>query len=421
MAEAAETISFVGETLVERAELISHSGRAINITGLIGTITLFEDIFSPTMSGTVLIEDALDLIASLPLLGQEKIRFKLRTPTLKTAIEKEFYVYKLFNRSAKKRVQYYVLGFCSDELIISQNTKVSKAYSGKISDTVAKIFTDEKGLNSSKRLYVDETKNSYSFISAYWTPIETINWLANRAINKDGVPNYLFFETNQSYEFTSVDTLIKSNPVRDYVFTDTDANTVYGESGNLEQKYNVVQSIDTHVTFDYLRNLGSGMYASRIATFDVTSKTVDVTNFDYLDDFNKSQHLEKFPLVTDTLARRKLASLYFLEKNSYLTGKFEKQNQKDYFLQRNSLLAQLSAFKLNLVVSGRTDIKVGSTIKLTLPAFREIVKGEINTDEAISDYYSGKYIITAIKHQITSGQHTMMMEVVSDSFIKALT
>jgi len=76
---------------------------------------------------------------------------------------------------------------------------------------------------------------------------------------------------------------------------------------------------------------------------------------------------------------------------------------------------------LNLVVQGRTDIKAGSTIKLTLPTFKEIVKGEIDSDAAISDYYSGKYIITAIKHQFNSGQHTMMMEVVSDSFIKALS
>jgi hypothetical protein len=420
MAEVAEKISFLGETLVEKVELISHDGKKLNIMGIVHTITIFEDIFSPTMSGTVTIEDANDLIASLPLIGQEKIRFKLRTPTLKTSIEKEFYVYKLFNRTSKKRAQYYTLGFCSDELVISQNTRISKAYSGKISDTVIKLFTGEKELNSDKRIYIDETKNSYSFISAYWTPIETINWLANRAVNKSGVANYLFFETNQSYEFTSVDTLIKSNPIRDYVFTDTDANTVYGESGNLEQKYNVVQSIDTAVTFDYLRNLSVGMYASKLTTFDVTSKTIEVNSFDYIDNFEKSSHLEKFPLTTNTLARRKLASLYFLEKNSYVKGRFEKQNQRDYFLQHNSLMSQLSAFKLNLVVHGRTDIKVGSVIKLTLPAFKEIVKGEIDSDDAVSDYYSGKYLITAIKHQITAGQHTMMMEVVSDSFVKAL-
>ena len=288
MAEAAESISFVGEVLVQKVELVSHSGATLNITGLIGTLTLFEDIFSPTMSGTVNIEDGIDLIATMPMIGQEKLRLKLKTPTLSVAIEKEFYVYKLFNRTAKKRVQYYTLGFCSDELIVSQNTKISKHFSGKISDTVAKIFTEERALNSDKLIYIDETQNSYSFISAYWTPIETINWLAKRAINKSGVPNYLFFETNQSFEFTSVDTLIKGNPVRNYVFSDADANTVYGESGNFDKKYEIVQSIDTQVTFDYLRNISNGMYASRLTTFDVTSKAVNVTNFDYIDDFDKS-------------------------------------------------------------------------------------------------------------------------------------
>jgi hypothetical protein len=318
-------------------------------------------------------------------------------------------------------VQYYTLGFCSDELIVSQNTKISKHFSGKISDTVAKIFTEERALNSDKLIYIDETQNSYSFISAYWTPIETINWLAKRAINKSGVPNYLFFETNQSFEFTSVDTLIKGNPVRNYVFSDADANTIYGESGNFDKKYEIVQSIDTQVTFDYLRNISNGMYASRLTTFDVTSKAVNVTNFDYIDDFDKSGHLDQFPLTTDTLARRKVASLYFLEKNSYLHGKFEPQNQSKYFLQHNSLLAQLSAFKLNLTVPGRTDIKAGNTIKLKLPKYSELTKNEINSDDAESSYYTGKYLVTAIKHQFTAGQHSMLMEVISDSFIKALT
>jgi hypothetical protein len=421
MAEAAESISFVGEVLVQKVELVSHSGATLNITGLIGTLTLFEDIFSPTMSGTVNIEDGIDLIATMPMIGQEKLRLKLKTPTLSVAIEKEFYVYKLFNRTAKKRVQYYTLGFCSDELIVSQNTKISKHFSGKISDTVAKIFTEERALNSDKLIYIDETQNSYSFISAYWTPIETINWLAKRAINKSGVPNYLFFETNQSFEFTSVDMLIKGNPVRNYVFSDADANTVYGESGNFDKKYEIVQSIDTQVTFDYLRNISNGMYASRLTTFDVTSKAVNVTNFDYIDDFDNSGHLDQFPLTTNTLARRKVASLYFLEKNSYLHGKFEPQNQSKYFLQHNSLLAQLSAFKLNLTVPGRTDIKAGNTIKLKLPKYSELTKNEINSDDAESSYYTGKYLVTAIKHQFTAGQHSMLMEVISDSFIKALT
>ena len=419
MADTSEQINKLGEILVLKAELVTHDKTSIDITAMMGELTLFEDIFSPTMSGSVFIQDALDLVNTLPLMGQEQLRLTLRTPTLSTTIEKTFYIYKMSSRTADKRVQNYVLHFCSTELIQSQNTKVSKSFKGNISDSVVSIFRDERYLASTETIYVDRTKNDYSFVAPYWSPIETINWLAAKSVNDQNVPNYVFFESNQSFEFVSIDRLIRSEPIREYVYSDVDANTVYGADGSLEQKYNIVGRIDTAVTFDYLRNLSAGMLASKLYTFDMTTKNINVTTFDYIDDFSKSNHLDKFPIKSDQLARRKLASLYFIEKNNYRTGDFLQQGYKDFFLMRNALMEQMNAFKMNIYVHGRTDIKVGATIKFKMPELRQILKNEIDT-EGISDYYSGKYLITAIKHTIINGEHSMVMEIVSDSFTKKL-
>jgi hypothetical protein len=177
--------------------------------------------------------------------------------------------------------------------------------------------------------------------------------------------------------------------------------------------------METGVTFDYLRNLNSGMFASRLSTIDLTTKNINTNTFDYIDDFNKSNHLEKYPLKTNSALRRKLSSIYFMTKNNYQTGSFKQQGYKDFFLQRNSLLEQLSAFKITIKVPGRTDMKAGSVVKFTMPELRQILADEIDTS-GISDYFSGNYLVTAIKHQIISGRHTMLMEIVSDSFIKPL-
>jgi hypothetical protein len=419
MSDFTENISSPGSIDIRHAKLISMTGKRIDITGMIAEISLYEDLFSNTMSGYLLLEDSLDLITNLPLIGQEQFELIIQTPSLSKSIAKIFYVYKLQSRVSKKRSQTYMLNFCSRELIFSANSKVSKAFSGNITDTVDSIFRDTRYLASTSQLWVDRTKNSYSFIAPYWSPLETINWLTGKSINEKGAPNFLFYETNQSFEFVSVDTLMQAGVEREYIYSDVDSNTAFGANGSKDDKYKIVESMDTGVTFDYLRNLNAGMFSSRLYTMDMTTRSINTNTFDYLDDFSKTNHLEKNPIRTNDLLRRKLASIYHIEKNNYQTGVLKQQGYSEFFLQRNSLLEQLTAFKICIKVPGRTDIKAGNVIKFTINEMRQILGDEIDTDGS-SDYMSGRYLITAIRHQIISGKHSMYMEIVSDSFIKPL-
>jgi hypothetical protein len=176
--------------------------------------------------------------------------------------------------------------------------------------------------------------------------------------------------------------------------------------------------MDNGITFDYLRNLSGGMYSSKLYTQDLTTKSININTFDYIEDFSKSSHLEKAPLKTENLFRKKLASLYFIHKNDYKTGSYKAQGYKDFFLQRNSLLEQLSAFKMCIKVFGRTDVKVGQVINFKINELKQILGDELDSPKGSSEYFGGKYLITAIRHQILNGVHSMFMEIVSDSFIK---
>lgn len=419
MADYTEHLTSVGQVNVKVAQIITGEGRVFDITAIAGDITLYEDLFSNTMSGYILIQDAVDMINNLPLLGEEQFKIELNTPTLQDTISKTFYIYKLHQRMVSGRSQIYKLEFCSKELIYSMNSKVSKFFAGDISDNVVSIFQDSKYLASESKIYIDKTNNEYDFIATYWSPLETINWLAARALNEDNVPNYLFYETNQSFEFVSIDTLLKAEPIREYIYSDADRNTVFGALGDKEGKYSIVESVENEVTFDYLRNVAAGMYASKLYTYDMTSKTIFGNTFDYIDDFGKSTHLGDIPRKSENLPRKRLASLHFIPKNNYRTSEFKPQGYEEFFLQRNSLLEQMSAFKQVIKVPGRTDIKVGNVIKFTTLEIRKILAEELDTDAAISEYFSGKYLITAIRHQIVNGDHFMYMEIVSDAFSKA--
>jgi len=410
-------ISFVGEVNVSKIDLISTNGYATDITNLVVETNVYEDMFSNSISATLVIADATNLSEVLPIVGEEIVEIEFTTPTLQQKFIKTFYVYKISDRnlSEASRAQTYVMHLCSKELIISENNKISKAFSGKISTTVSNIFSDKEFIGSDKKLIVEDTSNSYSFVAPYWTPFKTINWLSERAMNKTGTPNYVFFETTQSFEFTSIERLMKSPPKRSYVYADVNATTLFND---IDSKYNVVDNIYADVSFDYLRRLNSGMYSSSLQTLDMTSKTIKAYDYDYIKNFSNSTHLEKNPISTPNIIRKKIASQYFIEKNGHLYSNKMDQGHDKRYLQRNSLMEQVFAYRVNISVPGRFDIKAGDVIDFTINSFGAFGSEEMH--QITDNKYTGKYLITAIRHIIRSNKHTMNLEIIKDSFAKPL-
>lgn len=418
MAESKNYITTPGEINIKRFELRSTNGKLFDLSAVVADLTLYEDVFSNTMSGYMVIQDSLDLINTLPIMGEEILYIDLQTPTLDKRITKEFYVYKLTGLSQKKRASTYMLHFCSLEQISSLNQKISKSFKGNITDTVKSIFTDKRFIGSAQTIVSDTTSNDYSFIAPYWSPLQTINWLTTKSLNKRGVSNFLFFENNKEFEYVSIDSLLSVATVRNYVLSDVNSTTAVG--GDMDARYSFVELVDMPVTFDYMRNSSAGMFGGILYTYDLTTKKIKKTEYDYLTQFDKANHTNKVPLKSSHLFSNNRSNIDFIEQNDYLSGKFKSQKHHDTVLQRNSLLEQIRAFKFNIRVFGRTDMKVGQTITYTAPKQREIAKNEIGANPN-SEYFTGKYLITAIRHQISAGKHHMEMEIVSDSFVKDIS
>jgi hypothetical protein len=410
----ADSVTFAGQIETKRCEIINYKGNTIDISNLVIEFNLFEDMFANSLSGNLVIVDTVDLITTIPLSGEELLDVEFITPSLTTGYKHRFYVYKLSDRKIEgDRKQVYVLHFTSLETIVNVNKKISKSFKGLLSSTVDRVFRDSTLLGSKKTLLVEPCENNYNFISAYWSPFQTLNFCAQRAVSKNAA-NYFFYETNQSYEFVSVNKLVSQPTTRDYVFSNADGDTV--AKGDFDKKSSLVKTMYADVQYDYIRRVTMGMYASKLTTFDVTTKSINTQTFDYLDSFSSFNHLDKNPIASDSLVRSRLANQYFLEKNSYSVEGGQQYNK--YLLNRNSLTEQIFAFKFNIEVPGRTDIKVGQTISFTINNFKQI--GNQDKNEIVDDIYTGKYLITAIRHKIQGNTHTMYLEIVKDSFATKL-
>ena len=141
----AKGIQTAGEFKLEELNLVTTSGLEVDLTTSVLGLTLFEDIFSMTISGTVVIADSVNLASYGPLLGQEYLHLKISTPTFKdeSAIidfsKNAFLVHSITNRTKiTDGVQGFVLSFVSQELVRNQRLKVTQSLTDTWSNIVKK-------------------------------------------------------------------------------------------------------------------------------------------------------------------------------------------------------------------------------------------------------------------------------------------
>ncbi|MDP7367809.1 MAG: hypothetical protein QGH83_11195, partial [Candidatus Pacebacteria bacterium] len=114
----AEGLAGGGQFKIDVASILTSSGLEVNILPSIISITLYEDTELMTVSGNILMQDSGNLASIGPIIGQEYLKLKIRTPTFKdeTVIidytENAFVINALQGRSdIGNNVQGYLLSF----------------------------------------------------------------------------------------------------------------------------------------------------------------------------------------------------------------------------------------------------------------------------------------------------------------------
>ena len=414
-----------GEIDIQKLQIVSSKGIAIDVRHMILSLNIFEDIFSPFITGSIVIKDALDLVNYFPLVGDETLNITLATPGFKnkgTFIDNVFRIYKLEDReSAGDRAVSYTLHFISVEAILYLNIKISRSYNDNIAKLAEKILEQYSLKPDSNRFQIEPTTNGLSYVSNFWSPIKNLNYLAEHAVNINGSPTFLFFENRNGLNFISLESLYKTEPVREF-FQDSYSRDMSnnGSIRNIEKDYSRILTLSVPTSFDYIRNIQNGTYSSTIITHDITTKNYSVHQFDILTNYTKDKRLNKYPLITKTLNHTPFSAMATIHKaNAVMTGNHDVSNSK-YFQRRRSLLQLAESCKIEITVLGRTDYTVGQKVKLSLYQNKPIEKKDTEA-ETTDRMFSGFYIISSIRHNIGISLHECTFELIKDSFDIDLT
>jgi hypothetical protein len=418
MTTSSEKIHTAGDVKVEDVTIITTRGHAQTITPQVAGIEIYEDIFSTFITGKVYVRDSQDLQNLLPLVGEEVVRIDLKTPKIedKHAYKGEYYIYKMDDRTKiKDHEAVFVLHFISKEAITDLNRKISRAYSGKVSEIVKEICTKPGGLETNKKLNIEDTSNETKFVSNFWSPSKNLEWCCESAVNANESPSYIFFENKHGLNFLSLESMYVGSPIYQRFIWDNYAaeiGTTGGSGRDLNKDYQRVLDFQMSDAYNYMDRLQSGMYGSEIITYDLLTKQYVHTG--YKPDFEKDGgHLNEYPLWTSK-APASQKSVLIYEHNYYNNfEKFGDVTNNKTIQKRMSLMAQAEGYKVTITVHGRTDYTAGMRVYLDVPRIRQVTEKSDDVDQILS----GTYLIAAICHKITRSTHECIIELTKDSFM----
>jgi len=120
---------FPQDAAITELSITSSTGKNYDISYLMVDMSLFEDIYSFVMSGYVKLKDGVGLIEGLNLMGNELITITFGKTKNYQNNPLIFRLYSIPKRDpvGNHYLEFITLYFCSEELVLSEQTKMTKS------------------------------------------------------------------------------------------------------------------------------------------------------------------------------------------------------------------------------------------------------------------------------------------------------
>jgi len=464
----ADDIQFAGDYRLDGIILHNHQNegididdKGIDIQKLVVEMNIYEGINKQSITGSLVIADSINLIGNLPIQGTERLSFKLSTPgahefghtvDCSERTGHPMHIYKLTNKQqVNEGTQTYVLHFCSREFLRNIRTKVSETFSGKIDEMVYKILGDENYLDSKRTLFYQATRNQDKITIPNMAPIEAIMMLCDKALADDSKSaGYRFYQTTKGFHFRSFESMCADSRGMPREFkqefnympmnnpneqiTGRRYNNKNEEVAKVVHDYTSVESYKFINNFhDVAMNQAIGTYGHRVITHNLFNKSYKVSDYHYHDYFTDTKHTDgPNPAVVDTpvdfdnkgVSDYPESRVTVMPTTQYThgekTGAFGIDVEQDGITEA-SIISQRAAVeagtRLKLTVKGQSYLEPGDLIQFNILS----VENKVISEGAVDPHFSGRYIISKIRHRVTNDEYIQVLECVKDSVFNAYT
>jgi len=429
-------------------ELILESNDRSRSVELIGGAILFEyyeDIFSPTITAKIKVVDNGNVIApennqdgdkqsiynGLPLRGGERLSLKIAgnsstNPGLDFSkrVDDYFYVSSITDVISESNRETFTLHLVSREAITNETVRVGKKFKvdTAISDSVENILRDY--LKTNKIGTIDKSSNKYGFIGNLRKPFTILVWLASKAVpvsSGSATAGFLFYQTQDGFQFRSIDNLMEQTPKATYTYTQSQQS--YDEKDlKINNDFNIL-NYNIEKNQNLIEKLRLGTYASHRMFFnplDFSFSNPEEGTFKLENYAGKTNNLgsqiklpplsEGSDLTLGDVPTRIITAV--LDIGTINPGVSTDINSDQTLYQSQSLMRYNVLFTqtLNIVVASNTNLRAGDIIECQFPKITESDAKEFDTET------SGLYMIKELCHHFDVNNSYTSMKLVRDTF-----
>ena len=288
--------------------LYSYGGSQLEISGMTAVVNVYQDLDSAFLSGNLMFIDSVGAVNKLPIIGNEFLEFKFRTPIdakgdeEMNATNHRFQVYEKRSVRSTQNTQAVALFFTSIESIRNERLRVSKSLSGSYGEMVDKIFkTDKTLLNSKKDVFIDPTKGVYKYTFPNCRPAEAVRHMTymSEPINFK-TPDYMFYENNRGFHFRCLESLYRESgdntrnrPFVAFIDLLSAFNPNFG-TPDVESESPITKpySFSFNDSYNTLKNTRRGMFGSVTYAHDLIDKKFIKSRTSYTNYYEQALHID---------------------------------------------------------------------------------------------------------------------------------
>lgn len=384
-------------------------GRTATLFGIHGEVSIQEDLFSPTCSGTVAIMDSVNLHEDLPIIGEETLTISYRDGKSSEIVTRKFSIFAIVDKIKLTDKSYgYTLVFVSPEFISNINTKISRAFTNMTPSRIVQSIM-QNDIKTKKPITVESTAASVSYISPNISPFAISYAMVPRSysvINPVG-SSYMFFENMRGFNFLPLETLFNRTPVS-FILANSNYEPEVNDKIILRYKY--INAADT------VSNTRGGGLGTKVVVIDDDHRTLSDASYDNdnPDHYARTNHVNgNSPNLRLNKRDKKLNSeeVGMANQSYVLSSNVVKDNGKA------TRMAKLSSFvngpRVHIEVPFISTVTVGDMLRIDIPTQ---VSGQGMNDIMSDTYLSGVYLITALRQIINSDTGVTCMELTRDTY-----
>tara|TARA_B100000925_G_scaffold152482_1_gene114374 strand:+ start:252 stop:1541 length:1290 start_codon:yes stop_codon:yes gene_type:complete len=351
---------------------VDGQDRSIDIKKVLSLVYI-EDIKSASVQVFISLTDTAEGELSR-LVGMEPVFLNYEDADKNNGFNGNLMVFDVQNREISNNQSKVTICCCNPDLINNAAAKISRRFGaggGKTIDKIVKEDILEGILGTTNDIDARKTKNTFSFVSPYWSPFTMINYLASKSIpaksksSENASAGYAFYENANGYHFRSYDSFCDDKFTFKVIVGYESPKEAEPEPDIIE-----VSTMNVAETGDVLMGLNIGSFNSKVMTFDMKDMGYQEYDFNihkYYDsvpklngDVKLPKYFEKFK--KNTVPTRIMSKV--IDTALYTEGTFTQDITK--LLSQSSLREKLFYNKkVEISFTGTLAPKVGDLVELS--------------------------------------------------------